>query len=121
MPLAEVKEIAKRSGVSLNDVVMGTVAGALRDYFIGHRELPAKSLSAAVPVSLRAAADDSANNQVSMVTMSLATDIADPLQRLRKIAQSSHNTKAMLGRVKAAIPTDFPMLAAPWLMSEAER
>ena len=117
VPLAEVKEVAKRTGVSLNDVVMGTVAGALRDYFKGHRELPAKSLSAAVPVSLRAAGDDSANNQVSMVTMSLATDIADPLQRLRKIAQSSHNTKAMLGRVKAAIPTDFPMLAAPWLMS----
>ena len=121
VPLAEVKEIAKRSGVSLNDVVMGAVAGALRDYFIGHRELPAKSLSAAVPVSLRAAGDDSANNQVSMVTMSLATDIADPLHRLRKIAESSNNTKAMLGRVKAAIPTDFPMLAAPWLMSEAER
>jgi WS/DGAT/MGAT family acyltransferase len=117
VPLAEVKEIAKRTGVSLNDVVMGTVAGALRDYFMGHRELPAKPLSAAVPVSLRAAGDDSANNQVSMVTMTLATDVADPLQRLKKIAAASAQTKAMLGRVKAAIPTDFPMLAAPWLMS----
>ena len=27
------------------------------------------------------------------------------------------DTKAKLGRVKTAIPTDFPMLAAPWLMS----
>ncbi len=117
VPLAEVKEIAKRTGVSLNDVVMGTVAGALRDYFIGHRELPEKSLSAAVPVSLRAAGDDSANNQVSMVTMTLATDVADPLKRLKKIAAASANTKATLNRVKAAIPTDFPMLAAPWLMS----
>jgi WS/DGAT/MGAT family acyltransferase len=117
VPLAEVKEIAKRTGVSLNDVVMGTVAGALRDYFIGHRELPAKSLSAAVPVSLRAAGDESANNQVSMVLMTLATDVADPLQRLKRIAEASAGTKAMMGRVKAAIPTDFPMLAAPWLMS----
>ena len=41
MPLAEVKEIAKRAGVSLNDVVMATVAGALRDYFLGHHELTA--------------------------------------------------------------------------------
>ncbi len=117
VPLAEVKEIAKRTGVSLNDVVMGTVAGALRDYFTGHRELPAKPLSAAVPVSLRAAGDDSANNQVSMVLMTLATDVADPLQRLKKIAAASANTKAMMSRVKSAIPTDFPMLAAPWLMS----
>jgi diacylglycerol O-acyltransferase / wax synthase len=117
VPLAEVKEIAKRAGVSLNDVVMATVAGALRDYFLGHRELPAKSLSAAVPVSLRAAGDETANNQVGMVIMTLATDVADPIERLKKIAAASSNTKALVGRVKAAIPTDFPMLAAPWLMS----
>ncbi len=117
VPLAEVKEIAKRAGVSLNDVVMATVAGALRDYFLGHRELPAKSLSAAVPVSLRAAGDETANNQVSMVIMTLATDVADPIERLKKIAAASSSTKAMVGRVKSAIPTDFPMLAAPWLMS----
>lgn len=117
VPLAEVNEIAKRCGVSLNDVVMATVSGALRDYFIGHHELPARPLSAAVPVSLRATGDESANNQVSMVTMSLASDVADPLQRLRAIAVSSGNAKALLGRVKAAIPTDFPMLAAPWLLS----
>lgn len=117
VPLAEVKLMAKLAGVSLNDVVMATVAGALRGYFLGHHELPAKSLSAAVPVSLRAAGDETANNQVSMVIMTLATDVADPLERLKKIAQASSNTKAMVGRIKAAIPTDFPMLAAPWLMS----
>ena len=117
VPLAEVKEIARRVGVSLNDVVMGTVSGALRDYFEGHRELPAKSLKAAVPVSLRTAGDESANNQVSGVVMTLASDVADPLQRLQNIAEASARTKAMIGRMKAAIPTDFPMLAAPWLMS----
>jgi diacylglycerol O-acyltransferase len=49
--------------------------------------------------------------------MTLATDIADPLERLKAIAASSSNTKTMVGRVKTAIPMDFPMLAAPWLMS----
>ncbi len=117
VPLAEVKEIARHTGVSLNDVVLATVAGALREYFLGHRELPARTLSAAVPVSLRAAGDETANNQVGMVVMTLATDVADPIERLKRIAAASRNTKAMVGRVKAAIPTDFPMLAAPWLMS----
>jgi diacylglycerol O-acyltransferase / wax synthase len=117
VPLAEVKEIAKRTGVSLNDVVMGTVAGALRSYFVGHNELPAKPLAAGVPVSLRAPGDETANNQVSAVVMTLATDVADPLERLAKIAASSAEKKAMIGRMKAAIPTDFPMLAAPWLLS----
>ncbi|MFS6779595.1 WS/DGAT domain-containing protein, partial [Staphylococcus aureus] len=36
---------------------------------------------------------------------------------LLKIHTSSANTKAMVSRFKSAIPTDFPMLAAPWLMS----
>ncbi len=117
VPLAEVKEIAKKAGVSLNDVVMGTVAGALRGYFKEHRELPPKSLRAAVPISLRTAGDESANNQVAMAVMTLATDVADPIERLRRIAEASGQTKALIGRVKAAIPTDFPMLAAPWLMS----
>jgi diacylglycerol O-acyltransferase len=91
--------------------------GGLREYFIGHRELPARALSAAVPVSLRAAGGESANNQVSTVTLTLATDVADPMQRRKTIAAGSSDTKTRMGRVKTAIPTDFPMLAAPWLMS----
>ena len=117
VPLAEVKLIAKLLGVSLNDVVMATTAGALRTYLKENGDLPAKPLVAAVPVSLRAEGDTSNNNQVSMVTMGLATDIKDPLERIRKIHAASATTKEMMGRFKAAIPTDFPLPAAPWLMS----
>jgi diacylglycerol O-acyltransferase len=52
-----------------------------------------------------------------MVTMSLATDVSDRFERIQKIRESSVNTKLMMGRFKAAIPTDFPLPAAPWLMS----
>jgi len=117
VPLAEVKQIAKLLGVSLNDVVMATVAGALRNFLKDNNELPDKPLYAAVPVSLRAEGDTTANNQVSIVAMNLATDIKDPLARIRKINESSANTKAKMSRFKAAIPTDFPLPAAPWLMS----
>ncbi len=117
VPLAEVKQIAKLLGVSLNDVVMATTAGGLRAFLRENNELPDKPLLAAVPVSLRAEGDTTSNNQVSMVTMSLATDVKDPLARIRKIHASSANTKAKMGRYKAAIPTDFPLPLAPWLMS----
>ncbi len=117
IPLAEAKLIGKTLGGSLNDVVMATTAGALRRYLREHNNLPAKPLLAAVPVSLRSAGDASANNQVSMLTMTLATDVDDPLERLRTINEASGATKAMLGRVKTAIPTDFPLFGAPWLMS----
>jgi diacylglycerol O-acyltransferase / wax synthase len=115
--LAETKMIAKTFGVSLNDVVMSTTAGALRRYLTDHNDLPKKSLIAGVPVSLRGADDASANNQVSMMTMTLATDVADPIERLRAINAASSVNKAMMSRVKAAIPQDFPMLGAPWLVS----
>jgi WS/DGAT/MGAT family acyltransferase len=117
VPLAEVKQIAKLLGVSLNDVVMATTAGGLRAFLKENNELPDKPLLAAVPVSLRAEGDTTSNNQVSMVTMDLATDIKDRLARIRKIHASSANTKAKMGRYKAAIPTDFPLPLAPWLMS----
>ncbi len=116
VPLAEVKQIAKLLGVSLNDVVMATTAGGLRSYLKENNELPAKSLCAAVPVSLRQEGDTTSNNQVSMVIMNLATDAKDPLERILKIKEASANTKLKMGRYKAAIPTDFPLPAAPWLM-----
>ncbi|AGU52022.1 putative acyltransferase, WS/DGAT/MGAT [Variovorax paradoxus B4] len=115
--LAETKHIAKHFGVSLNDVVMATVAGALRHYLADNNELPAKPLVAGVPVSLREAGDDTANNQASMILVSLATDITDPVQRLKAINASSTSSKSTMNRFKAVILDDFPTFAAPWLVS----
>jgi len=117
VPLAEVKLIGKTLGVSLNDVVMGTVSGALRNYLKDIGELPARSMLAAVPVSLRAEGDGTANNQVSMMRLTLATDLADPLKRLQAIHAASNSAKAKLEKVKGALPMDLPLLAAPWLIS----
>jgi hypothetical protein len=52
-----------------------------------------------------------------MVTTVLGTDIADPVKRLQVIHEASEANKRMMSRVKTAIPTDFPLLGAPWLMS----
>ena len=115
--LAETKFIGKAYGGTLNDVVMATTSGALRRYLAEHNDLPDKPLLAAVPVSLRAAGDTSANNQVSMLSMTMATDLLDPVDRLMAINAASNANKAMMGRVKSAIPTDFPLFGAPWLVS----
>lgn len=117
IPLAETKHISKHFGVSLNDVVMATVSGALRRFLGDLNDLPAEPLVAAVPVSLREAGDTSANNQVSMMLVSLATDVAEPVERLRKINEASISSKTTLNRFKAVILDDFPMFGAPWVMS----
>lgn len=117
--LAETKAIAKHFGVSLNDVVLGTVSGALRQYLRDNNELPEQSLVAGVPVSLREAGDETANNQASMILVSLASDIKDSVARLKAINLSSTQSKSTMNKFKAVIPDDFPMFAAPWLMSGA--
>lgn len=119
VPLVEIKQIAKALGVSFNDVVLGTVSGTLRRYLNDSGELPARSMSAAMPVSLRELGDDTANNQVSMLVVDLATDEEDPLLRLRRISAAATRRKETLDAYKSVIPTDFPVIAAPWLISGA--
>jgi diacylglycerol O-acyltransferase / wax synthase len=115
--LAETKFIGKTLGGSLNDVVMATTAGALRRYLKDHNDLPNKPLLAAIPMSLRAPGDTTANNQVSGMFVTLATDESDPVKRLQLITQSSAANKAMMSGMNTSMPTDFPLLAAPWLVS----
>jgi WS/DGAT/MGAT family acyltransferase len=119
LPLAAAKAIAKESGTKLNDVVMATCAGALRRYLIEKHALPKESLVAFVPVSLRDPGNTEANNQVSGMLCSLATDIRDPLERLKAIQESSRQAKDLSGRVRDAQPRDFSIFGAPFVMHEA--
>ena len=119
LPLAELKALRLHFDASLNDVVLMVCSGALRRYFLQHGPLPRKSLIAAVPISLRAAGDVSANNQASMTVVSLGTHIANPSKRVAYIKAASAAMKANLGSVKGLMPTDFPSLGLPWLMRTA--
>ncbi|MES2423235.1 MAG: wax ester/triacylglycerol synthase family O-acyltransferase [Pseudomonadota bacterium] len=117
VPLAEIKAIAKGNEVTLNDVVLAICSGALRNYLADRGCVPTEPLLAAVPVSLREAGNTQLNNQVSMMRIGLASTIADPMERLQAIKQASTKSKALTGSVKSVLPTDFPSLGAPWLIS----
>lgn len=115
--MGEVKAIGKLLDATINDMVLLLCAGALRKYLQDYDALPAKSLVAAVPVSLRAEGDTSSDNQAFMLLCQLGTQIKDPLARLKVIQASISKGKAFTGKSKSAIPLDFPSLGAPWLMS----
>jgi diacylglycerol O-acyltransferase len=115
--LGEVKAMAKRSGASLNDIVMAICAGALKRYLADYDCMPTKPLIAGVPVSLREAGNTDPNNQVSMMMVSLATHLADPIERLMAINASANVGKKLQLSVKGAMPTDFPSLGVPWIMT----
>jgi diacylglycerol O-acyltransferase / wax synthase len=117
LPLGEIKQIGKSLGASINDMVLWLCSTALREYLTESRELPAKSLVAGVPISLRAEGDTSSNNQVSGTVIDLATQIKDPVERLRVIMLGTQSMKQQMGAFGKLIPTDFPSLGSPWLLS----
>jgi len=117
LPLPEVKAIGKAVGASINDVVLWLCSTALRSYLKEGRELPEKSLVAGVPISLRQEGDTTANNQVAGTLIDLGTEIADPAARLKVIKRGTAAMKKEMGTFRGVIPTDFPSLGSPWLIS----
>jgi diacylglycerol O-acyltransferase len=117
IPFAEARQVAKANDVTINDVVMAICSGALRRYLADLDALPAQPLLAGVPVSLREAGNTEMNTQASMMRVSLASNVADPVERLQAIHRASAAAKALTSTVKAILPTDFPSLGAPWLIS----
>lgn len=93
--LADMKEVAAHFEVKFNDVALALCAGALRRYLESRDELPDRPLTAGVPVSLRAPGDASLDNQLSYLVVPLATDIADPGDRLRAISDQSSAAKSL--------------------------
>jgi len=100
--LADARAVRAALGVSLNDVVLGLVAGSLRGYLLERGALPPRSLVAGVPVG----ADDAAvaagtaeprlgGNRVSNLFTTLATDVDDPVERLRAIHRVTAEAKEM--------------------------
>lgn len=95
LELAEVKRVKDAFGVKINDVVLAVVGGALRDYLLDRGELPAdKSLLATIPVSVHESSRHTRGiNKVSSLFCDLGTDIADPVQRLKRVAEANRAAK----------------------------
>jgi WS/DGAT/MGAT family acyltransferase len=119
LPLPELKALGKTHDATLNDLVLWLVSTALRAHYGRRDELPRKSMVAAVPVSLRAKGDTSADNQASMTLLSLGTNVADDRARLAHICSASKAMKSTLSKVKNVLPTDFPSLGVGWLTEAA--
>jgi diacylglycerol O-acyltransferase / wax synthase len=117
LSMQEVKDLGKLYGASINDMVLWLCSTAMREYLADSRELPGKTLVAGVPISLRPEGDTSANNQVSGTVIDLATQEKDPLVRLRAIMSGTKAMKEQMGTFGAMIPTDFPSIGSPWLLS----
>ncbi|NLA35595.1 MAG: wax ester/triacylglycerol synthase family O-acyltransferase [Actinobacteria bacterium] len=120
--LDEAKAVKAALGVTVNDVVLATVSGALRRYLEDRGELPDSPLLSVCPVSVRHTEEaNTGGNKVSAMFTSLATNIAHPVQRIRVISQSTDGAKTEHNAIGARMLTDWGEWAAPRTFAMASR
>lgn len=107
--LQDIRDIRKRvPGATVNDVVLTICGGAMRRYLEDKNELPVDSLVAMAPISVRS--DDesgSMGNRISAMSVTLFTEIADPVERLSAVHQGTKDSKAVAEAMGAQTMTDI--------------
>lgn len=111
LDLAAVKEVKERAGGTVNDVVLATVAGALRR-FLRRRRVALRKLEfrVAAPVNMRAPGDRTLGNRASVWLMDLPIQEPDPCRRLAKVSAAT----SALRHNKQALGTEVLMQVADW-------
>lgn len=123
LALAEFKETSKRLGVTINDLVLATSAGALRELLLNYDGSAAEPILASVPVSTDMSPDRIAGNAMSIMMVSLPVHIDDPLERVRLTSVASSVAKEndgllgrqLISRWMAYIPPALGPKAFRWL------
>lgn len=113
LPVGELKMMGKATGATLNDIVLTICAGGLRRYLTARNQMPDETMVAAVPVSMREVGDTNMSNQVASVLPRIGTHIADPVERLEYVSNSTRRAKAQMSDVKGIVPRDFSLPGMP--------
>jgi WS/DGAT/MGAT family acyltransferase len=87
IPLLEVKAVGKALGCSVNDVLLSSVAGALRQYLLMKGDtVDEVEVRAMVPVNMRSEADDGQlGNRFGLVTLLLPVYESNPFARVLEV------------------------------------
>lgn len=113
-PTERLKELGRRAGGTINDVILALCGSALRRLLLELNALPSPPLIAMLPVNVRPSDDPGGGNALGAILASLATDVADPAERLRAIIASTTRAKAQLrGMSRQAIMQYTALLLAP--------
>ena len=103
LPLGEVKAIGRALGASVNDVLLSSVAGALRGYLVDKGDAIADvMIRALVPVNLRPMEKAyKLGNQFGLVFLDLPIGIENPVERLYAVRANMNALKGSFQPVLA--------------------
>jgi WS/DGAT/MGAT family acyltransferase len=108
--LDRLKALAKAAKATLNDIVLYLSGSALRRYLAEHARLPDRPLTAGIPVNLRETDDQSMGTAIGMMVAELATNVANPLERLETITRSTAAAKSHLRKLPSEARTSYTLL-----------
>ena len=123
VPLADLKDVKRSLGGTVNDVVLAATASGLRE-LLGSREeaLPPEGLRAMVPVNIRSAGEQLAlGNRVTSLFVALPLAEGDPLVRYRRQVEEAEGLKAGSQATGSATLIDLASHAPPALHSFVAR
>ena len=122
LALPKLKQVRAARGGTVNDIVLATVAGALRRWLGARGATPDADLRVLVPVSMRSArARGTYGNQVSAVFCTLPVTEPDPVARLRKVHEAMMVVKKSGSAVGAHALSRLGDFAPPQLLAQAAR
>jgi WS/DGAT/MGAT family acyltransferase len=124
--LAPVREIKKRLGGTVNDVVLATVAGALGDFLeqrgVTRVRQRGMELRAMVPVSVRPLeARGTTGNQIALWATPLPIAETDPRRRLAAVSEITKGLKRSKQALGAEVLAAVSEWTVPTLLSLASR
>jgi len=123
LDLGEIKAVKNRLGGTLNDVVLATVAGALRTFLEGRRvNVDVLDLRASIPVSIRT--DDqrgTLGNQIAIWVTELPVAEGDPRRRLDKVRANTARLNASRQTLGAQVLAAVSEWTSTTLLSSAVR
>ena len=108
LDLNEMRDVAHRLGGTINDLVVTVCAGALRRYLQDKKQLPEKTLTAGIPVSIRKEGEKS-KNRIVFVLCELGTHLRDAGERFRWIKNSMDESRRLLEILPEAGATGFTL------------
>lgn len=123
MSLADIKTIraAAVDGVTVNDVMLAIVGGALQRYLAAQEEKPERSLCAFAPINVRGGSKADGGNKISAMIVDMMSDISDPIERLNTVHQGAVESKAYHNAVGASTLTDISQSMPASLMALGTR
>jgi diacylglycerol O-acyltransferase / wax synthase len=120
--LADIKAAKNRHGTTVNDVVVALCAGAVRHWLIAHEALPDGPLVAQIPISVRTEAQTGTyGNRIMLQTAPLFTQIADPIERLRRTHEALGDMKERHSALPAELLQDANHFIPPAVFALAAR